>query len=271
MTRARRRVVRLAHMLKVASVEPVFMGCNYREMQESLEEQLAGLMPSRRKAVRRQALRLISEAQGLERAADHLVPRPFQQGSTGTEPQTQSSLTQMLHRPPETPHCSVCRMRLGPRKRSFPSQAAAQQMCDRQRDPGLVVYACQAGEGWHLGHRHGTTSATSNHPATAQRREPHRVNEHAAPMLPNPLHKESPMKMQVTLGHPILIAIYSAALLFIGCGVGVHWNHTLPTAFWLCIAGSIFMAAHDLALGFVWFWLTACWARSVMIQRDNRR
>ncbi len=30
------------------------------------------------------------------------------------------------------------------------------------------------------------------------------------------------MKMHVTLGNPILIAIYSAALLLIGCAVGMH-------------------------------------------------
>ena len=77
------------------------------------------------------------------------------------------------------------------------------------------------------------------------------------------------MKMQATLGHPILIAIYSTALLFIGCGVGAHWTHALPTALRLCIAGGILMAAHDLAMGFVWFWLTARWVRSVMTQRDT--
>jgi hypothetical protein len=86
MTRARRRVVRLAHMLKVASIEPVFVGRSYREIQAGLEQQLSGLTPSRRKAVRRQALRLISEARGLERAADQLVPRLLQQGSMGRKP-----------------------------------------------------------------------------------------------------------------------------------------------------------------------------------------
>jgi hypothetical protein len=261
----------LALHLRVAGIEPVFVGCNYREMQAGLEQQLSGLTPSRRKAVRRQALRLISEAQGLESAADQLVPRPVQQGGMGREPPIQPSLEQMPRRPPETPRCSVCRMRFGLRKRSFPAEAAARQVCERQKDPGLVVYPCPAGAGWHLGHLPNRRLATSSHPATTvQRREPHRVNAHVAPMLPNPLHKESPMKMQVTLGNPILIAIYSAALLLIGCGVGVHWTRTLPTALWLCIAGGIFMAAHDLATGFVWFWLTALWVRSVMIQRNNR-
>jgi hypothetical protein len=99
MTRARRRVVRLALMLKVAGIEPVFMGCRYSEMQANLELQWAGLTPSRRKAVRLQARRLLSVAGGLANAADHLVPRPLQQ-KTGSEPPIQPSLTQMPPSPP---------------------------------------------------------------------------------------------------------------------------------------------------------------------------
>jgi hypothetical protein len=270
MTRARRRVVRLALMLKVACIEPVFVGCNYREMQAGLEEQWSGLTPSRRKAVRRQALRLISEAQGLENAADQLVPRPLQQTSTGRQTPSEHSLEQIPPSPPEMLRCSVCRTRFGLLKRSFRSKTAARQLCEMQKDPGLVVYACPAGAGWHLGHRPDTRPATAGHPATTpQRREPHRVDSHLAPMLPTPLHKESPMKMQVTLGNPILIASNSAALLLVGCAVGMHWPHTHATAIWLCIAGGVLMA-HDTATGFLWFWLTATWAWSVVIQRNNR-
>jgi hypothetical protein len=262
MTKSRRRVVMRAHMLTVAGVAPVFVGCNYRAMQADLDKQLHCLAPSRRKAVRRQALHMISAAGGLQFVADHLVPLPLQQGSTGRCSQDQPSLAEILHRPPETPRCSVCRMHhySGRRKRSFPSQAAAQQICERQKDPGLVVYECEAGEGWHLGHRH-TNPATGSHPV---------VNAHVLPMAPNPLHKESEMKMQATLGHPILITLYSAALLLIGCGVGVRFYHSLPTALWICGAGSILVAVHDLATGFVWFWLTGKWVRSVMVQRDTR-
>jgi hypothetical protein len=78
------------------------------------------------------------------------------------------------------------------------------------------------------------------------------------------------MKMHVTLGNPFLIAIYSASLLLIGCAVGMHWAHTPATALWLAIAGGVLMAVHDTATGFLWFWLTARWVRSVMIQRNNR-
>ena len=161
------------------------MGCSYREMKADLELQWSGLAPSRRKAARRQALRLISEAQGLENAADQLVPRPLQQESGGRQTPIQTSLRQMSLSPPETPHCFSCRTRFGLRKRSFPSHAAARQLCERQKDPGLVVYACPAGAGWHLGHPS----------TTPQRREPHRVDAHVAPMLPTKLHKEPSMKM----------------------------------------------------------------------------
>jgi hypothetical protein len=148
-----------------------------------------------------------------------------------------------------------------PEKTHLETEAAARQVCEIQRDPGLVVYACPAaGGGWHLGHRH-TTPATSS---------PLLVNAQVAPMLPNPQHKEFPMKMQATLGHPILITLYSAALLLFGCAVGVRFSHALPTALWLCAAGSVLVAVHDLATGFVWFWLAATWVRSVKMKRDTR-
>jgi hypothetical protein len=255
MTRARRRVVRLAFMLKVACIEPVFVGSNYREVQANLELQWSGLTPGRRKAVRRQALRLISEAQGLENAADQLVPRPLQQ-KTGSEPPIRPSLRQMPPSPPKTPRCSVCRTRFGLPKRSFASHAAAQQLCAMQKDPGLVVYACPAAAVWHLGHPPDTRPATVGYPAT--------------PMLPTPLHKESSMKMHVTLGNPFLIAIYSGSLLLIGCAVGMHWSHMPATALWLSLAGGLLMAVHDSATAILWFWLTARWAHSVIERSKNR-
>jgi len=182
MTRARRRVVRLALMLQVAGIEPVIAGSNYREVQATLELQWSGLTPSRRKAVRRQALRLISAAQGLENAADQLVPRPLQQGSGGRQTPIQASLGKMSPSPPETPRCSVCRTRSGKPKRSFKSYAAARQLCEMQKDPGLVVYACPAGAGFHLGHPD----------ATPQRREPHRVDAHVAQCYP-PNYTRNPL------------------------------------------------------------------------------
>ena len=83
MTKARRRVARLALQLHVACTEPVFTGSTYFEQEAGLRQQWSELTPSRRKAARRQALRQISEAGGLERAVEQWVPRPRQQGSTG--------------------------------------------------------------------------------------------------------------------------------------------------------------------------------------------
>lgn len=50
------------------------------------------------------------------------------------------------------------------------------------------------------------------------------------------------MNMHATLANPLVIAIYSAALLLIGCAVGMHWARTPATAIWLAIAGSLLMA-----------------------------
>jgi hypothetical protein len=83
-----------------------------------------------------------------------------------------------------------------------------------------------------------------------------------------PLHKESHMKMHATLGNPILIMVYSTALLLIGCAIG-RWAHPPATALWLAIAGGALMAIHDTAAGVLWFWLSARWAHSV-IQRNSR-
>jgi len=76
------------------------------------------------------------------------------------------------------------------------------------------------------------------------------------------------MKMSATLGNPLLIVIYSAALLLIGSAIGMHCQNTPATARGLAIAGGVLMAVHDTVTGILWFWLTARWAYSV-IERNN--
>ena len=78
------------------------------------------------------------------------------------------------------------------------------------------------------------------------------------------------MNMSATLGNPVLIIIYSAALLLIGTAIGMHWAHASATALLLAIGGSVLMAVHDMAIGIMWFWLTARWARAV-IAHNNRK
>jgi len=82
------------------------------------------------------------------------------------------------------------------------------------------------------------------------------------------MRKEFPMQMQATLGNPILVAVYSTALLLFGCAIG-RWVHPPATALWLATAGGILMALHDSAMGILWFWLTARWVRSVI--HHNKR
>lgn len=269
MNKVRRRVIRLALLLQVAGIEPVFEGHTYREMQTGLEKQWSVLTSNQRRAVRRKANHLISTADGLKNAGNHLVPSLHEEESAGRQIPIDNSRKQIRHCASETPRCSVCRMRGGLPKRSWPSQEVAEQVREQQNDPRLVVYSCPAGAGWHLGHRPDIGSPSASHPATTiPRREPHRAYLHVASMLPTTLHRKSPMKMSATLANPLLIAIYSAALLLIGCAVGVHWAHTPATARWLAIAGGVLMAVHDTATGVLWFWLTARWAHSVT-HRNN--
>lgn len=174
MTKARRRLVRLALILDVAGVEAVFAGSTYRELEAGLATQVALLTPSRRKAVRRQALRAVAEAGGLAIAADHLVARPVQQGSVNTGAPIESSLSQT---PRQVLRCSSCRMRFGLRKRSFPSIEAALRVSKKQNDPRLAVYACPAGVGYHLGHPPITRATTVPHPATTTHRQESQRNQ----------------------------------------------------------------------------------------------
>jgi hypothetical protein len=272
MTKARRQVVRLAFLLHVAGIEPVLAGDSYREMRAGLEQQLSVLTRSRRRKVRRRANRSISEAQGLENAGNHLVPHPLIPESTRRQPPIELNQKQMQLLSSETPPCPVCRMRIGRPKHSWPSREMADQVRERQNDPQLAIYSCPAGHGWHLGHRSDASSATTGHPATTARREkPHRTGAQAhSPIFLNPPQTETPIKMNATLRNPLFITFYGTALLLIGCAVGMHWAHTPATALGLAIAGGLLMATHDTAMGFLWFWVTALWAGSV-IERNHRR
>jgi hypothetical protein len=59
--------------------------------------------------------------------------------------------------------------------------------------------------------------------------------------------------MQATLGSPILIFIYSVALLLIGCAIGMHWRAVPCTAIGLALIGGVAMVIHDTATAILWF------------------
>ena len=64
------------------------------------------------------------------------------------------------------------------------------------------------------------------------------------------------MKMSVTLGNPILIFLYSLALLVSGGAIGIRWGaswHSMRFA----VLGAILMIVHDWMAEFVWSCKTA--------------
>ena len=65
------------------------------------------------------------------------------------------------------------------------------------------------------------------------------------------------MKMTATLGNPLLIFLYSLAILLLGCAIGVHLKATPGTACWVAALGALLMVVHDMAMGVFWFWAAA--------------
>jgi len=57
------------------------------------------------------------------------------------------------------------------------------------------------------------------------------------------------MKIKMSLGHPILIVLYSLALLLLGCAIGIHWHNSLWSASKVALLGAVLMIVHD--------WMTA--------------
>ena len=67
--------------------------------------------------------------------------------------------------------------------------------------------------------------------------------------------------MKMSLGNPVLIFLYSLALLLFGCAIGIHWSNSLWSASKVALLGAALMIIHDWATAAVFFWLTAQWFR----------
>jgi multisubunit Na+/H+ antiporter MnhB subunit len=65
------------------------------------------------------------------------------------------------------------------------------------------------------------------------------------------------MKITASLGNPFLIFIYSLAILLLGCAIGLHWKASPGLALCLSAPGALLMVIHDMAMGVLWFWITA--------------
>jgi hypothetical protein len=77
------------------------------------------------------------------------------------------------------------------------------------------------------------------------------------------IQMEHGMRMQVRFGNPILIFIYSLALLLFGCAIGMSWPKTPLVVLRIAFAGGALMIIHDLLMTFLWFSATAIWIRNL--------
>jgi hypothetical protein len=85
-----------------------------------------------------------------------------------------------------------------------------------------------------------------------------------------PIKGDTFMKMQVTLGNPFLIFVYSLSLLLMGDAVGIFWRAEPITAFSIAPLGAAFMVVHDTLSTLIWIWVTARWMQSANIRRPNK-
>lgn len=73
-------------------------------------------------------------------------------------------------------------------------------------------------------------------------------------------------QIQMRLGNPFFIGIYSLALLAFGAAIGAQWGHSPQVAVWMVVAGAGLMVAHDTVAFAVIFLLSTAWA-----SRANRK
>ncbi len=76
------------------------------------------------------------------------------------------------------------------------------------------------------------------------------------------------MQMNVRLGNPAVVFIYSLSLLLLGCAIGIHWKNSPGMAIWISICGALLMVIHDLLEGFAWIGILGTWTR---ILHDRER
>jgi membrane protein YdbS with pleckstrin-like domain len=57
--------------------------------------------------------------------------------------------------------------------------------------------------------------------------------------------------IRISLGNPVLIFVYSVALLLIGCAVGMHWYQSRASAIWIAAAAAALMVVHDMLTGLI--------------------
>lgn len=69
------------------------------------------------------------------------------------------------------------------------------------------------------------------------------------------------------LGNPILIGVYSLALLAFGAAIGCRWGQTPHYVILMIVIGALLMVIHDLATGILIFRISMAWAQKVSRKR----
>ncbi len=78
-------------------------------------------------------------------------------------------------------------------------------------------------------------------------------------------------KIHLQLGHPILIVIYSLALLSIGAAIGARWGHSPHVAIWMVVLGAGLMVAHDMLSFSIIFLVSTAWALRASRERELQK
>ena len=66
-------------------------------------------------------------------------------------------------------------------------------------------------------------------------------------------------RLNVRLGNPFAIFIWSIAMFLSGIFIGAHWHPSLTHSIAFAVVAGIFMAVHELASCFFWCSLSAWW------------
>jgi len=62
--------------------------------------------------------------------------------------------------------------------------------------------------------------------------------------------------VRISLGNPVLIFVYSLAILLLGCAIGMHWYQSRASAIWISVAAAALMVVHDTLTGLLFASLT---------------
>jgi len=70
------------------------------------------------------------------------------------------------------------------------------------------------------------------------------------------------MRMTIRFGNPVLIFLYSCALLLFGCFAGMRWVKSLTAAIEIAILGATLLVIHDLLVALFSLLAARVWIRT---------